>query len=181
MVPAWIRRSALVALVGTLLVGACGARGPNEANAGPTATTPAPTQASTPAGTASPSAAASLPAEPPSVALAAEGGDPVMGKLGSYTWAGGGSDSPWLPGTPIRVGAGEPLAVSIGGGVGVVEWFARRIRAGTAVGTGAVGLGAGHAPVAFAAPGSGTWSVQVVIRFAGDLGSATYYWELTVP
>ena len=29
-------------------------------------------------------------------------------------------------------------------------------------------------------PPPGTWSVQVTVRFANDLGSATYYWRLTV-
>ena len=53
---------------------------------------------------------------PPDASLAAEGGDPVPGQLGTFTWAGGGSDSPWLPGTPITVGAGESLTVTLDGG-----------------------------------------------------------------
>ncbi len=52
--------------------------------------------------------------------------------------------------------------------------------AGTTNGTGAVGLGAGGPPATFAVPGRGRWSVQVAVRFADGLGSATYYWELTV-
>jgi hypothetical protein len=106
-----------------------------------------------------------------------EGGDPVVGQLGSYTWADGGSDSPWLPGTPISAGAGEPLTVTIGDGVAIAGWTARRVPAGATNGTGAVGLGAGGTPVTFAAPGRGTWSVQVAVVFAADLGSAAYYWR----
>ena len=54
-------------------------------------------------------------AEPPAAALAVEGGDPVTGQLGTFTWGDGGSDSPWLPGAPIAVGTGEQLTVSIAG------------------------------------------------------------------
>ncbi|MEA2610414.1 MAG: hypothetical protein QOG32_140 [Chloroflexota bacterium] len=49
--------------------------------------------------------------QPPDAALAAEGGDPVIGQLGSFTWGAGGSDSPWLPGAPLVVGVGERLRV----------------------------------------------------------------------
>ena len=51
--------------------------------------------------------------------LAVEGGDPVAGSLGSYTWAGGGSDSPWLPGAPMRVGSGERLRLTLAPKTGV--------------------------------------------------------------
>ncbi len=112
--------------------------------------------------------------------LAVEGGDQVAGQLGSYTWNGNGSDSPWLPGTPITVGVGERLTASLDPDVGVAMWSARRVAAGTSDGAGAVGLGEGAAPVSFTAPAPGHWSVQVMIGFAGELGSATYYWDVTV-
>ena len=32
--------------------------------------------------------------EPPAASLSVEGGDPVVGQLGSFTWNGGGSDGP---------------------------------------------------------------------------------------
>ena len=72
--------------------------------------------APSPSATASPSAT-----EPPAATLAVEGGDPVTGQLGTFTWGDGGSDSPWLPGSPIAVGTGEHLTVShravgVGGG-----------------------------------------------------------------
>jgi hypothetical protein len=105
----------------------------------------------------------------------------VDGQLGSFTWGDGGSDSPWLPGSPISVGAGEPLTVSVADGVGVAGWTAKRVASGTANGAGAVALGTGSAaPITFAAPDAGTWSVQVTVQFAGGLGSAAYYWALTV-
>lgn len=127
-------------------------------------------------------AVASTPAsQPPAAMLAAEGGDAVAGQLGSYAWLDGGSDSPWLPGAPIAVGAAEPLTIAIGSGVAVTDWSARRANAGATDGSGAISLGAGGGPpVSFRAPSPGSWSLQVVVRFANDLGSATYYWQLTV-
>jgi len=119
-------------------------------------------------------------AEPPPASLAAEGGDSVTGSLGSFTWNNGGSDSPWLPGARIRVGAGERLKVTIKGAVGVATWTARRVPAGATDGAGAVGLGDGTGTITFQAPPPGIWSAQIAVRFAGDLGSATYYWRLDV-
>lgn len=124
--------------------------------------------------------ASSSAAGPPQATLAAEGGDPVIGQLGSFTWADGGSDSPWLPGTPVTVGAGEPLTISLGDGVGIAGWTARRAPSGTTDGAGAVGLGGGTAPATFPAPGPGSWSIQVDVTFADDLGTAVYYWQVTV-
>lgn len=139
------------------------------------AAVPTPTGTSVPATLSPPSSG-----EPPAATLAVEGGDTVVGQLGSFTWGGGGSDSPWLPGAPIVIGPGEPLTVAVAGGVGVTEWTARRVPAGSTNGTGAVGLGTGGAQITFPAPPSGTWSVQVAVRFAANLGSATYYWQVSV-
>ncbi len=129
--------------------------------------------------TASPPAP-SLADDPPSATLAADGGDPVAGQLGSYAWRDGGSDSPWLPGATIAVGAGEPLTVTVDDGVPVAAWTARRVPVGTSNGVGAIALGAGSGAVAFVAPDAGSWSIQVDIQFGDDLGSAAYYWRLDV-
>ncbi len=139
---------------------------------------PSPTDRSSVSPAGSPSG--SLPVDPPAAALAVEGGDPVVGRLGSYTWQGGGSDSPWLPGASIAAAVGEPMTLTLGSGVGVASWTASRVEAGTADGIGAIGLGSGTDAIAFVAPAPGAWSVQVAIRFADDLGSAAYYWQLTV-
>jgi hypothetical protein len=103
-----------------------------------------------------------------------------MGQLGTFTWGDGGSDSPWLPGSAVAVGAGERLTVAIGDGVGVATWSAKRVPAEATGGSGAVGLGTGGPPIAFDAPGLGSWSVQVTVDFDDGLGSATYYWLVTV-
>lgn len=167
-----------VALAGTTL--ACVAQ--STGSGAPQPSVPAVTApASRPGLTASAGPSASPAADaPPDATLAAEGGDPVVGQLGSFTWADGGSDSPWLPGAPLTVGAGEPLTVDLADGVAVATWTSRRVPAGTTDGAGAVGLGGGPPPATFAAPGPGSWSVQVDITFAGGLGAAVYYWLLTV-
>ena len=120
------------------------------------------------------------PTATPSMTPAVEGGEPVAGQLGSYTWDGGGSDSPWLPGTAITVGSGERLTGAIDPDVAVAAWSARRVPAGTADGAGAVGLGDGAAPIAFDAPAAGHWSIQLTVGYADELGSAVYYWDVTV-
>lgn len=177
-----VRASAILSIV--LLVSGCAATvGSPVASASgpaPSGTAAAPTTTA-PAASATTGQASATTAQPPPASLAVEGGDPVVGQLGSYTWAGGGSDSPWLPGAPLRVGVGERLALTLADGTGVGAWSARRVPAASTDGSGAVALGRGTTgPVAFDAPERGSWSVQVTIRFAGDLGSANYYWQVSV-
>ena len=77
-----------------------------------------------------------------------EGADPVAGQLGSYSDAGGGSDSPWLPGAPVTAAAGEPIRIELADGSAVAGWSARRAPAGSTTGAGAVALGDGGSDVA---------------------------------
>ena len=190
--PRWakVRSTVAIVMLAQLAI-ACVTAAPGRSLAGSVASTAAittPVEADRTAGASQPSSTGPISAispppssaGPPPATLAAEGGDRVAGQLGSYTWDGGGSDSPWLPGAPVNVGAGEPLTVTVAGGVSVGGWSARRVPAGTKDGAGAAGLGRGDAPVTFSAPGPGSWSVQVAVRFAGGLGSAAYYWQLTV-
>ena len=137
--------------------------------------TPSAVAATSPSGSQPPGDA------PPEATLVVEGGDPVTGKLGAYIWADGGSDSSWLPGAPIKAGAGETLTMTLDGDLGVAGWTARRVPAGTPGGAGAGELGSGSSgPVTFSAPEKGVWSVQVNVDFAGGLGSASYYWQIEV-
>jgi hypothetical protein len=143
--------------------------------AAPTSSAPRATPATSP--TASPARSDA----PPTASLGAEGGDAVVGQLGSYTWGGTGSDSPWLPGSRLTVGAGEPLTVRIDGGGGVADWSAARVAAGTTDGTGAAALGGGEGePIRFIGPAAGHWSVQVQVRFETGSDTAAYYWLLDV-
>jgi hypothetical protein len=169
------------AAVSLLIAVACG---------GPALTSPAATGSAGPASAVVPSttpiptapvttSAASAAALPPAASLSAEGGDPVLGQLGSFTWADGGSDSPWLPGAPIAVGAGEPLSVALADGPPVRSWTAVRTPATATSGAGAVAVGEGSGAIGFAVTAPGQWTVAVTIAFA-DGGSATWYWRLDV-
>src|SRR5262245_44297418 len=153
-----------IVVVAMALVAACTSsggsgstpRGPDEPGTSPSGSIPDVT--SSPAGAATRSPAASLIAEPPAASLKAEGGDPVGGQLGSYTWDGSGSDSPWLQGSPIRVGAREPLTVTIAGDPAVGDWTVQRVEGGTTGGTGAIAMGSGQdVPIRFVAPAAGSW------------------------
>jgi hypothetical protein len=180
-------RPALALFAAALVVGACVAATPSQ-SAEPSVTAsvspPAASGVSSSATAPSQSVTASLSAtEPPPASLAIEGGDPVTGQLGTFTWGDGGSDSPWLPGSPITVGTGERLTVTIAGPVGVATWSAKRVPEGATGGSGATGpisLGTGGPPIAFDAPETGAWSVQVTVDYHGGIGTATYYWLVTV-
>jgi hypothetical protein len=117
---------------------------------------------------------------PPDALLAAEGGDPVAGQLGTYVWLETGSDSPWLQGAPLAVGAGEPLTVTLVPDGEILAWTARYVPAGTGGPEGATSLGGGAGTPRFEAPGSGAWTVEVFTEFAPGVGDARYFWRLEV-
>jgi hypothetical protein len=118
---------------------------------------------------------------PPAASIAVDGGDPVDGQLGSYTWLDAGSDSPWLDGSPIHVGAGERLTLTLADSIGVANWTASRVAPGDRDGIRAIGMGDGAGePVAFDPPPPGSWSVNVTVWFSDDRGSAAYYWLVDV-
>jgi hypothetical protein len=118
---------------------------------------------------------------PPDAALAVEGGDPVEGQLGTYLWAGGGSDSPWLPGAPIAAATGEVLLLTLSPDLAASEWSAVLAPASSPDGSGRfeAGAGTGPGPVTIQTPDAGAWTLALTIRF-GDLGSATWFWRLDV-
>jgi hypothetical protein len=169
-----------VAFTAALLVAACGPGATSSPTRTGAAGTPGPSPSA--AGATPVTSAVATPATsalPPDAALAAEGGDPVIGQLGTFTWGGGGSDSPWLPGAPIAVGAGEPLSVTLADATPIAAWTAVRAPGTSTDGSGAVSAGAGSGTIAFAVPVPGRWTVAVTIRFGGG-DSATWYWQLDV-
>ena len=131
-----------------------------------------------------PSSAATSPSRPadgpPAALLAAEGGDAVAGQLGTYAWGDGGSDSPWLPGSPIAVGAGEPLSVTVEPARPVAAWRARSVPSGADGPDGATLLGEGAGTPAFAAPPDGSWTIEVHVTYAEGAGDASYFWAAEV-
>ena len=117
---------------------------------------------------------------PPEALLAVEGGDPVMGQLGTSTWKNGGSDAPWRRGAPITVGAGEPLTVTFLPGTDVANWRTRYVPAASDGQTGGASLGEGVGQPPFQAPAAGSWTVDVTVTFHVENGRADYYWRLDV-
>ncbi len=195
------RRLGVAVLSLSLVAGGCSRAGGSPAASDATAATAAPasTDSAQPTATAEPSAIetrsgaspepvpteSSTPepamAEPPAASVAVEGGDPVVGQLGTFTWENGGSGAPWLNGSPIHVGSGERFALTLAGPLEIAEWSVSRVMPGNRDGTGALAMEAGSGwPVLFDAPPSGTWSVQVKVRFANDRGDALYYWMIDV-
>jgi hypothetical protein len=117
---------------------------------------------------------------PPDAVLAADGGDPVTGQLGTFVWFDTASDAPWLPGAPLRVGAGEPLTLRLIPDGRIASWEARYVPAAAQGPEAGKALGQGAGSIAFGAPEPGHWTVEVAIQFGGGAGEAHYFWRLEV-
>ena len=153
---------------------ACGSTGP---------ASPAPTSLRSPVASAAsppglPTATARI-GDPPIASLRVEGGDPAAGQLGTYSWAGGGSSSPWLPGAPIAVGAEETLVVTMDQPFIITTWTARLAPAADPEGTQAAVIAEGVGQPVLSAPKRGSWTLAVTVIF-GERGAATYAWRLDV-
>lgn len=176
------RPTRAVAVAVAVLAGAAVACGPGATPGGGASPTPPP---SAPGTTVAPSPSAPPPSlagrdAPPDAVLAADGGDPVTGQLGTFVWFDTGSESPWLPGAPLRVGAGEPLTIQLIPEGRIAGWEARYVPAAAQGPEGAKALGQGAGSIAFGAPGPGDWTVEVSIQFDGGAGEAHYFWRLEV-
>jgi hypothetical protein len=120
-------------------------------------------------------------AEPPPASIAVEGGDPVIGQLGTFTWGNSGSDAPWLNGSPMQAGQGERLTMTLAEPVTIGAWSVSRVPPGNRDGIGAVMMQEGSEwPLSFEAPPAGQWSVEVSVRFADNRGAALYFWMIEV-
>ncbi len=171
---------AALAIAVLLVAAACAAPSTDPATAGPPSGSRSPAASSAPTGTAVVGTPGPTADGPPSARLAAEGGDAVTGQPGSYVWDQTGSDSPWLPGSPIAVGAGEPLIVVLEPAIDVSAWRARYVPAPSSGPAGAVTLGEGVGPPRFSAPGPGSWTLALEVRF-GEGRTASYAWRLDIP
>ncbi|MEX1173642.1 MAG: hypothetical protein WEG56_13640 [Chloroflexota bacterium] len=163
-----------VVLVGGLAMalGACsGSAPPATATSGATDPPPASTA---PVGTPA------IPAGPPEIALRVDGGDPVAGQLGTYLWADGGSDAPWLAGTPMSIGIGEGLEAIVEPAVGIAAWHARYVPWDAGGPANAITLAEGSRDPVFPGPPAGTWTIALEVTFATGLGTANYAWQVTV-
>jgi hypothetical protein len=178
--PSWPKRIVAVALVvlGGIAV-ACGSPGPPASDASPTPSPAAPGATVPPSRSGPPPSLAGRDA-PPDAVLAADGGDPVTGQLGTFVWFDTASDAPWLPGAPLRVGAGEPLTLRLIPDGRIASWEARYVPAAADGPDEARALGQGAGSIAFGAPEPGDWTVDVSIQFGGGAGEAHYFWRVEV-
>jgi hypothetical protein len=117
--------------------------------------------------------------EPPPGATLVAGGVRQPGEAGSWAWAGGTSDAPWLPATALeRVDVpASAVTVELDGGADVASWTASAASAHDTDGIDIEPLGDGSGTPSFRLP-SGDWVVAVDVRFADGRGSAIYYWHL---
>lgn len=139
---------------------------------------PSPTTVPSPAVVVSPSSNSAEP-QPPSALLSIAARPAVAGALGGYTFRGTGSDSPWLPGTPIAVPAtGGAAQILLDPPVEIATWRARRAPPGDKTGVTATTTASGSGPVAFSLDGrAGT--LVVLVEFADNQGSAAWYWQMS--
>ena len=161
-----------------LLVAMAACAAPAVSPAASPAAIPSPTAASSPSAVVSPSSSTAEP-QPPAAVLSIAAGPPVAGSLGSYTFRGTGSDSPWLPGTPIAVPAtGGAARVLLDPPVGIASWRARRAPPGDTTGAATTAIASGSGPIAFNLDGrAGT--LVVLVEFADNQGSAAWFWRLS--
>lgn len=165
------RRTIGLALgAGLLAFGSAACGGPGATGPG---SLPPPLQA-TPAGPA-PGVEA-----PPVASMQVDGGDPVKGELGSYTWGDTGSASGWLRGAPITVGTGERLELVLDPFLEIDTWSARFVPYEHDAPTGALSLGTGIGDPGFPAPPPGTWTVEVTVVFPDGQGDVRYAWAVLV-
>jgi hypothetical protein len=164
--------AAIVALGAILIVAlaAC-AVAPSASTASPVTAAPA---------TATPtlvvaSASDAPPGAPPDAFLTVDPMPRVRGALGTYTWLGTGSDSPWLPGTPVVLPAGRTARVVLEPPIEPVTW---RMRKGAADGSGIAALASGSGSrIEFTVP-RGATTVALEVDF-GATGSAAWFWAVT--
>lgn len=119
---------------------------------------------------------------PPDATLTVDGGDPVVGEQGTWSWNSASSDAPWLPGYPIHVGASERLTFTMAARVPIDTWRVSRVPPSSVPGgDGIVQMAEGTGvPISFVPPPPGRWSVSVEVTFGDGLGDAAYYWAVTV-
>jgi hypothetical protein len=121
------------------------------------------------------------PSSPPAATLGGlAGSGTATGSLGSYTWAGGGSDAPWIVAKPAgTVKAGAPLLVTFGG-LEPTGWSAAWAKVIDGAAAAPTSGSAGPSAVTLRAPSTaGQWSVRVTASF-GPGANATYYWRVSV-
>jgi hypothetical protein len=120
--------------------------------------------------------------EPPTALLVGTDGGPVAGDLGTFSWDGLVSDSPWIVQRSGDAAAtGARLRVRFDDSMDQTKWTARwaPIRRGEAATPQAAGSGDEGRIVIEAPAEAGPWSLQLEARF-GDGRRAVWYWRVAV-
>jgi hypothetical protein len=163
---------AIVLVIGTVALAGCSGGGPPAPSV--TVGVPGPIAGITPSPTEVPG--------PPVASLESGVAGSFPGELGTFTWDGLGSDSPWvLPQGAVPVGPGSQLVVTLDPALAPQRWTARwaPVLAGSAGDPAAVAAGVGP-DIGVAAPvAPGTWGLQVEITFA-EGRRAAWYWSVSV-
>jgi hypothetical protein len=120
---------------------------------------------------------------PPRAILIAPGNEATEGQVGTYSWDGFASDSPWLPGAgPIHSAPDIVASIRFPASADVGTWDVQYAPLSDGQGDPdrAVSQSALSGPeIDFPAPPPGDWSVQVLVDFVGR-GRVTYYWRFEV-
>lgn len=164
-----LRRSTSSVLVaGSLLVlvAACG---------GPVATA---TPGATPAPTADATDTVDLP---PQASASTANGAAVPGDLGTFSWNGLVSDSPWVVGSAaLAAEPGGAVEVALAEGfTGAWEATWAPVVAGVAGGPVPPAVTGTGDPIRVPVPGAGSWSLRVELVSGAD-GTANWYWQVAV-
>ncbi|HEV8516665.1 MAG TPA: hypothetical protein VGQ47_03375 [Candidatus Limnocylindrales bacterium] len=122
---------------------------------------------------------------PPGATLETPAGHRTEAALGSYTYRGAGSDSPWLPADTldrVDVSAGASLTICLTDRTGIASARAVVADAADRAGEETEGVAiSGPDPTGallLTAPPRGSWVLMVLVEYAGGSGSAAYYWRL---
>ena len=158
------------------------ASAPAQSSSEPASSAVSSTPSATASSTPSTEPAATDGPAPPDAVLLGTGSGPAMGALGTFSWDGLVSDSPWIvPRRGVDAAPGTPLRVRFASGPAQVDWTARwaRIRGGEARTPRAAGSGDGGRIRVDAPVEAGDWSLQLEARFPGG-GRAAWYWRVVV-
>lgn len=114
----------------------------------------------------------------------------VVGLLASFAFCDGSTEAPWpaaasLP--EVQLTDDEiNILISIAEGQSFLQWQALSAPTSATSPTDATMLSSGTSDsgvdsVSFAGPTTGEWVISMTLTYPGQIGSATYFWLVTVP
>jgi hypothetical protein len=114
--------------------------------------------------------------------MAVDGGPATIGDLGTFSWNGLVSDSPWILGrAAVAVQSSGSLQADVAGRFAVRDWiaqWARVVNGDTQPGEDAAAAGF-RLPIVLNPPSPGAWSLRLEVGYE-DVGRANWYWRVDV-